>query len=81
MYNPEQPISIADFPLERARVHHLDTGLANLKLALDQTPEDETPAVTYFQSPAEIAAAVEAGTSMTAEDLQAIREQIKREAA
>jgi hypothetical protein len=80
MYNPEHP-NISDFPLERARVHHLDAALRNLKSAYEHTPPDEAPAVTYFQTPAEIATIHEAGTSMTPDEIRAIREQINKEAA
>ncbi len=79
-HNPEQQAKIINFPLERARLHHLDVSFDNLKSATAQTPPDVAQ-IAYFQTPAEITAMSEAAKQVQPINLDTVREQIRREAA
>lgn len=59
MYQPEKSAKIINFPLERARTHHLERAFVNLQFAESQIQPDLAPVTQLFQSPAEKAAAQE----------------------
>lgn len=92
-YRPElNPASSGDFPLERARIYHLEAGLYALKIARSRMPETikpvETPTVMQpgdvkvkteevaYEQPVELTY-----EQTATEKLAEIREQIKKEAA